>query len=268
MAYEMDYQDYQQALQFDQRTSGMPVLRSLTQVLIDQLDPKETDKVLDVGTGTGRLGTVMCQLVPKGVVIGIDSGYGMLRVAQEKVLKTKINNYHVVRAKAEVLPFPSRVFDSAYLMLSFHHFTESERAAAEVYRTLKAKGYLVSIDPVLKEPVNDDEKRLNAVIEEAFQLSHGPEFRFLTTTGLRSLFEKCGFSIESSEINNFPFSQRKIEEVPMGAHWLQAYELLQSRQEEGLISKFEQNYLTLQGNRGQVRVTGKISWVAIKAVKG
>jgi len=267
MTYEIDYQDYQKALQFDQRTSGMAVLRSLTQVLIDQLDPKETDKVLDVGTGTGRLGTVICQLVPKGVVIGIDSGYGMLRVAEEKILKTKIDNYHIVRAKAEVLPFPSRLFNSAYLMLSFHHFTEPDKAAAEIYRTLKAKGYLVSVDPVLKEPVDEDERRLNAVIEEAFQLSHGPEFRFLTTAELQSLFEKSGFSIESCEATNFPFRQKKIEEVPMGAHWLQAYELLQSRQEEGLISKFEQNYLAFEGDRGRVWVTGKISWVAIKAVK-
>ena len=125
----------------------------------------------------------------------------MLRVAEEKILKTKINNYHVVRAKAEVLPFPSQLFDSAYLMLSFHHFTEPERAASEIYRTLKAKGYLISVDPVLKEPVDEDEKRLNASIEEAFQLSHGPEFRFLTIPELRSLFEKCGFSIESCEVN-------------------------------------------------------------------
>ena len=267
MAYEIDYQDYQRALQFDQRTSGMPALRSLTQVLIDQLDPKETDKVLDVGTGTGRLGTVMCQLVPKGVVIGIDSGYGMLRVAEEKILKTKIDNYQVVRGKAEVLPFPSQVFNSAYLMLSFHHFTEPERAAAEIYRTLRPKGHLVSVDPVLKEPVNEDEKRLNAVIEEAFQLSHGPEFRFLTTSELRRLYEKGGFSIESCEAHNFPFRQKRIEEVPMGPHWLQAYELLQSKQEEGLISNFEQNYFTFQEERGRVLVRGKISWVTIKAVK-
>jgi ubiquinone/menaquinone biosynthesis C-methylase UbiE len=267
MAYEMDYQDYQKALQFDQRTSGMLALRSLTQVLIDQLDPKETDKVMDVGTGTGRLGTIICQLVPKGVIIGIDSGYGMLKVAEEKILKTKINNYHVVRAKAEVLPFPSQLFDSAYLMLSFHHFTDPEEAAAEIHRTLKNKGYLVSIDPVLKEPLDENEKRLNAAIEEAFRLAHGPEFRFLTIPELRNLYEKGGFSIESCDITNLPFRQKGIDEVPMGAHWLQVYELLQSRQEEGLIRKFEQNYLAFQGNRGRVWVTGKISWVAIKAVK-
>ena len=266
MAYEIDYQDYQRALEFDQRTSGMAALRSLTQVLIDQLDPKETDKVLDVGTGTGRLGTVICQLVPRGVVVGIDSGYGMLRVAQEKILKTRIDNYHVVRAKAEALPFPSQVFHSAYLMLSFHHFTEPEKAAAEVYRTLRPRGYLVSIDPVLKEATDEDEKRLNALIGEAFQLAHGPEFRFLTISDLRRLYENGGFSIKSCEAHRFPFRQQRIEEVPMGPHWLQAYELLQSRQED-LIDKFEQNYLTFQQQGRHVLVKGKISWVAIKAVK-
>jgi ubiquinone/menaquinone biosynthesis C-methylase UbiE len=267
MAYEIDYQDYQRALQFDQRTSGIAALQSLTQVLIDQLDPKETDKVLDVGTGTGRLGTVLCTLVPKGVIVGIDSGYGMLRVAREKILKSKIGNYHVIRAKAEALPFPSQVFDSAYLMLSFHHFAEPERAAVEILRTLKAKGFLVSVDPVLEEAVDEEEKRLNALIEEAFQLAHGPEFRFLTTSALRRLYEKGGFSIETCEAHNFPFRQKRIEEVPMGPHWLQAYELLQSRREEGLINKFEQNYLTFLQERGRLMVKGKLNWVTIKAVK-
>jgi len=267
MAYEIDYQDYQRALQFDQRTSRMAALRSLTQILIDQLDPKETDKVLDAGTGTGRLGTVLCDLVPQGVIIGIDSGYGMLRVAREKILKSNISNFHVVRGKAEALPFPSQVFDSAYLMLSFHHFTEPEKAAAEVYRTLRAKGHLVSVDPVLKEADDEEEKRLNALIEEAFQLAHGPEFRFLTTSELRRLFEKGGFSIETCETHNFPFRQGVIEEIPMGPHWLQAYELLLSRREEGLIDKFEQKYFTFREERGRLLVRGKMSWVAIKAVK-
>ena len=74
MADEIDYQDYQKALQFDQRISGMGALQSLTRVLIEELDPQETDTVLDVGTGTGRLGVVLCDTVPKGFVTGIDSG--------------------------------------------------------------------------------------------------------------------------------------------------------------------------------------------------
>ncbi len=267
MSYEIDYQDYQKALQFDQRTSGVPALRNLTQVLIDQLDPKETDRVLDVGTGTGRLGTVIRQLVPKGVVIGIDSGYGMLRVANEKILKSQMDNYYIVRGKAEVLPFPSQVFDSAYLMLSFHHFKEPEKAASEINRTLRNRGYLVSLDPVLKEATDEEDKRLNDSIEEAFQLAHGPDFRFLTTSDLRMLWERAGFSVESCETYHFPFRNNRLEEVPMGPHWLQVYELLQTRQEDSLLRKFEQNYFAFQLHGRQVFVKGKISWSAIKAVK-
>ena len=55
MTDEIDYQDYQKALEFDQRISRMGALQSLTKTLIEELDPKETDRVLDVGTGTGRL---------------------------------------------------------------------------------------------------------------------------------------------------------------------------------------------------------------------
>jgi ubiquinone/menaquinone biosynthesis C-methylase UbiE len=268
MAYEIDYQDYQRALQFDQRTSKMPALRTLTQLLIDQLDPKETDKVLDVGTGTGRLGTVLRDLVPKGAIIGIDSGYGMLRVAKDKILKSNMSNFHVVRGKAEVLPFPHQAFDSAYLMLSFHHFTEPELAVAEIYRTLRAKGYLVSVDPVLKEATDDEEKKLNLLIEEAFQIAHGPQFRFFTTSELRRLYEKGGFSIETCEAHQFTFQQSGIEGIPMGPHWLQAFELLLSNQEEDLANKFEQNYFTFRQKQGQWLVKGKMRWITIKAVKG
>lgn len=84
-----------------------------------------------------------------------------------------------------------------------------------------------------------DEKRLNEVIEEAFQLAHGPEFRFFTTTELRGLYRRAGFSIETCQVYGFPFRQRGMEEIPMGPHWLQAYELLRFRQEESLINKFE-----------------------------
>ncbi len=268
MAYEINYQDYQKALDFDQRISKMVALQSLTQVLVDELDPQESDKVLDVGTGTGRLGVALCEMVPRGFVIGIDSGYGMLKVARDKILKFQMGNFLLVRGKAEALPFLSVVFDSACLMLSFHHFTDSEKAIAEIYRVLKPKGYLDSLDPVLKEAVDEEEKRLNEAVEEAFQLAHGPEFRFFTIPELRGLYERAGFSIETCRAHNVSFDQIGFGGIPMGPHWLQAYELLRFRQEKGLVKKFEQNYFTLQRKEDQLLVKGKMSWVNIKAVKG
>jgi len=52
-------------LQSDKHSYGMTALRSLTEVLIKELDPRETDRVLDVGTGSGQLAVVLCKLVTK-----------------------------------------------------------------------------------------------------------------------------------------------------------------------------------------------------------
>ena len=134
MTEEIDYQDYQRALQFDRRFSQAAALQSLTRVLIDELNPRPTDRVLDAGTGTGRLAMVIHDLVPQGLIAGIDTGLGMLRVARDKIQKERVSNFHIVEGRAEDLPFSFQVFDSACLMLSFHHFTFPERAVEEIYR--------------------------------------------------------------------------------------------------------------------------------------
>jgi len=268
MTCQTDYQDYQRALEFDQRISGMAALQSLTQTLVEELNPKESDKVLDVGTGTGRLGLILGRMVRNGFVTGIDSGYGMLKVARDKISKSQTGNFFLVLGNAEALPFLPEVFDSACLMLSFHHFTDSERAMAEIYRVLKPKGHLASLDPVLKEALDEEERRLNESIEEAFQLAHGPEFRFFTIPQLQGLYGSTGFSIEACQGRDFSFDQIGFDGIPMGPHWFQAYELLRFRREKGLVKRFEENYFSLRRKGEQLQVKGKISWVTIKAAKG
>jgi len=268
MADQIDYQDYQKALQFDQRISRMGALQSLTKVLIEELDIQESDRVLDVGTGTGRLGIALCKIVPKGFVTGIDSGYGMLKVARDKVSQKGVDNFHLVRGKAEALPFSTEVFDSACLMLSFHHFTDPERALGGIWQVLRAKGRLASLDPVLEEPEDEEDRRLNEAIEEAFQLAHGPEFRFFTVSELRALYESAGFLIETCRARDFTFDQVGFDGIPMGPHWLQAYELLRFRRQESLVDRFQQKYFALSRKDDQLLVKGKMTWVTIKAVKG
>ena len=268
MNRQIDYQDYQRALEFDRRISGMAALQSLTQTLVGELNPQENDKLLDLGTGTGRLGLVLSRMVGKGFVTGIDSGYGMLRVAWDKISKSQTGNFHLVLGNAEALPFLPKVFDSACLMLSFHHFTDPERAIAEIHRVLKPKAHLASLDPVLKEAVDEEEKRLNESIEEAFQLAHGPEFRFFTIPQLRWLYGSAGFSIEAYQGHEFSFDQIGFDGIPMGPHWFQAYELLRFRREKSLVKRFEENYFALRRKGEQLQVRGKMRWVTIKATKG
>ena len=134
------------------------------------------------------MGLLLYDKLPKGSVVGVDSGRGMLKLAREKTLKQGVENYLLVRGEAESLPFLPRVFDAVCLMMSFHHFANPERATREIHRILKPQGSLSSLDPILNEPTDGEDKRLNEAIEEAFQEAHGPDFRFFTVAQLRELY--------------------------------------------------------------------------------
>ena len=269
MTADMDYQSYERALQFDKRISEIPFLQTLTHILVDELDPQDTDIVLDVGAGTGRLGMILSKLVSRGIIIGIDSGYGMLKVASEKIQRNSIENFFIVQGLAEALPLLSNSFNSASLVFSFHHFHDSEIALKEIFRVLDYNGQLVSLDPVLREARDETEERLNAIIEKAFQHAHGPDFRFFTAQDIRDLLENLGFSIKSYNTHNYPFYKKVVGQVPMGPHWLQAYELLLQQDEENLINKFNENYFVFElTKKGQFILTGEMTWVIVKAMKG
>jgi len=244
----------------------MPVLQHLTQILIDELEAGARDKILDVGAGTGRLGIALSSIVSRGMVVGMDPDRGMLKVAREKISERKLQNFSIVQGVAESLPFPSGVFDAACLLLSFHHLSMHERAVAEICRVLRAGGRVLSVDPILEEPADEAEERLNQLIEKAFRFAHGPAFRFFTEAELRKLYEGAGFSIEKCQVFSFPFRWRKMEEVPMGAHWLQAYELL-LEDAPPLVELFERKYFAFRERFGEPVVHGEMKWVLVKAVK-
>jgi len=152
-------------------------------------------------------------------------------------------------------------------MMSFHHFADPDRATREIHRTLKPGGSLSSLDPILNDPKDSEDQRLNEAIEEAFQEAHGPDFRFFTIAQLQELYRQAELTIESCQVNEVSFNQKGIEGIPMGPHWNQVRENLWFRREMALLKRYEEEYFNFRMEGGQVVVKGRARWAIIRAVR-
>jgi demethylmenaquinone methyltransferase/2-methoxy-6-polyprenyl-1,4-benzoquinol methylase len=106
--------------------------------LLDLLDLRPGDLLLDLGGGTGRVAKALCSFVRK--VIVADLSRVMLRHAAVKDLATTC-------APAELLPFASGAFDRIIMVDALHHVFDQRQTVAELWRVLAPGGRVVIIEP-------------------------------------------------------------------------------------------------------------------------
>ena len=251
----------------ERHAASVEAMRTLTEAFIKELDPGGQDRLLDVGTGSGRFAMALTKLVPEGSVAGIDPARDRLLTARDTITIQGLGRFELIHGRAEALPFAPHVFDCACLMFSLHHFADPAKSLGEIRRVVKDGAHVVSVDSVLSEPADEDDKRLRMVIEEAFRMTHGPDHRFFTVPELEELYRRSGFSVRSCRAYAFPVSQLGLAGIPQGGHWLDAHRLLCSRHDEDLIRRFERDYFSFREEAGQLLVEGKTIWAVIRVAK-
>lgn len=174
--------------------------------LVEGIGIKAGDKVLDIGSGTGRLGAYVADLIgAAGSIIGIDPLEERIKIANSK---NQYSNATYKIGTAEDLSFiPDNIINVAYLNEVFHWINDKEKALKEIFRVLKPKGKL-GITTVPKECMDysDLTKIFNNVFkrEEYYKFFDSneeyAEKQILTTTELIVLLQKTGFYVSNVQI--------------------------------------------------------------------
>jgi ubiquinone/menaquinone biosynthesis C-methylase UbiE len=97
-------------------------------------------RVLDIGTGPGRLPIAIAMKDRYIRVTGLDLSRDMVRIATGLAVKKGLHNVDFKAGNAGELPFDDREFDLVVSTLSFHHWKEPDKALDEIYRVLREGG--------------------------------------------------------------------------------------------------------------------------------
>src|SRR5436190_19316045 len=117
---------------------------SLAQAIRRAVPLAGTDRLIDVGAGTGLLGLALVDDVAR--VTLADPSAGMIEVATEKLRTGDLPSVHAVRHDLIADPPPAEPFDLAVSLLVLHHIEDTAAALAAIYALLVPNGRIALAD--------------------------------------------------------------------------------------------------------------------------
>lgn len=137
-------------------TVGDMALKRRARRIVEELDLKNDEKILEVGCGNGYYLNLLNKLSFNLILVGIDNDALALRDAR-KIIRD--NRVKLELADANKLSFEDNIFDKVVISEVIEHIEEEQKVLSEIYRVLKPGGVMVlttcTVDyPFLWDPVN------------------------------------------------------------------------------------------------------------------
>ncbi|EFC82773.1 cyclopropane-fatty-acyl-phospholipid synthase family protein [Parafrankia sp. EUN1f] len=125
----------------------------LTEVSIEQLGARATDRVLDVGSGLGHPAIRLHRATGASVVGVSISEKQVIRANERSAAAGLAGQVSFEHADAADLPFEADSFDAAWALESIIHVPDRARVFAEIARVVRPGGRIVVTDVFEREPV-------------------------------------------------------------------------------------------------------------------
>ncbi|MEN3951468.1 metalloregulator ArsR/SmtB family transcription factor [Iodidimonas sp. SYSU 1G8] len=113
-------------------------------VVLDLLGAEPIGKLLDIGTGTGRMLSICAHQIDRG--LGVDMNREMLAVARANLDQAQIQNCQVRQGDMYHLGLPAADVDVAVIHQVLHFAEDPAAAVQEAARVLRPEGRLLIVD--------------------------------------------------------------------------------------------------------------------------
>lgn len=147
-----------------------------TDLLIENLSLRPTDKVVDLGAGSGYFTFRIAPLVSQGKIYAVDISPQMLAIIRAKMKKNAAENIEPVLSTVTDLKLEENLADCVLIVDAYHEFSHPLEMGKSIYRTLKPGGKLVLIEYRLEDP--------GIPIKKLHKMSQKQAIKEISATGL------------------------------------------------------------------------------------
>lgn len=137
------------------------------ELLLNRTGLSEGMKLLDIGSGPGRLALPASRIVgPSGEVVALDIQSKMLEKLGKRIEAEHITNLRLINAGAGEGKIDRNYFDRALLVTVLGEIPDKQKALAEIFSALKSGGIL-SVTELIPDPHYIRQKTVRLLCSEA-----------------------------------------------------------------------------------------------------
>lgn len=171
--------------------------------ILDILDIKDNNTILDLGCGTGFLSFPIAKSNEKAEIIGLDIVEETLKRNSKKAVDDKINNIKFVSYDGIKFPFKDNSIDLIVTRYVAHHFPDIDDKFKEINRVLKKGGKLFISDPM---PNDNDDTRF---VDEYMKMKKDGHIKFYTINEMKEIAKSANLKYENGFETSITFPKKK-----------------------------------------------------------